>query len=78
MRTTVVTKEGRVCSFLAADHRTRACVGIHASLSSDRFEALEPNLLDRAVMARIFTRDERLQVAGDGSTSAVAPDEDEA
>ena len=36
------------------------------------------NLLDRPVVARTFTRDELLEVAEDGSTSAVAPDEDEA
>jgi len=78
MRTTVTTKEGQVCSFVAADDWTSECTGIHASLSGNRFEALEPNLLDRPVMARIFTGDERLQVAEDGSTSAVASDEDEA
>jgi hypothetical protein len=42
------------------------------------FEAPEPNLLGRPVMATIFTKDEPLKVDEDGSTSAVAPDEDEA
>jgi hypothetical protein len=78
MRTTVITKKGQVGFFLAADHGASECIGTGASLSGDRFEALEPNLLDRPVMARIFTGDERLEVAEDGSTSAVAPDEAEA
>jgi putative transposase len=42
MTTTVTTGEGPVCVFVAVDHCTSECVGIHASLSGNRFEALEP------------------------------------
>ena len=42
MTTTVTTEEGRVCVFVAVDHCTSECIGIHASLSGNRFEALEP------------------------------------
>jgi putative transposase len=40
--TTVTTGEGQVFVFVAADHCTAECVGIHASVSGNRFEALEP------------------------------------
>jgi transposase InsO family protein len=42
MTTTVTTEEGQVCVFVAVDHCTSECIGIHASLSGNRFEALEP------------------------------------
>jgi transposase InsO family protein len=42
MTTTVTTGEGQVCVFIAVDHCTAECIGIHASLSGNRFEALEP------------------------------------
>jgi transposase InsO family protein len=42
MTTTVTTDEGQVCVFIAVDHCTAECVGIHASKSGNRFEALEP------------------------------------
>jgi transposase InsO family protein len=42
MTTTVTTGEGQVCVFVAVDHCTSECVGIHAALSGNRFEALEP------------------------------------
>ncbi len=42
MTTTVTTGEGQVCVFVAVDHCTAECIGIHASLSGNRFEALEP------------------------------------
>jgi putative transposase len=42
MTTTVTTGEGQVCVFVAVDHCNSECVGIHASLSGNRFEALEP------------------------------------
>src|SRR5262245_50416519 len=42
MTTTVTTEEGQVCVFVAVDHCTAECIGIHASLSGNRFEALEP------------------------------------
>jgi putative transposase len=42
MTTTVTTEEGQVSVFVAVDHCTSECVGIHAALSGNRFEALEP------------------------------------
>jgi putative transposase len=39
---TVTTEEGQACGFVAVDHCTAECIGIHASLSGNRFEALEP------------------------------------
>jgi len=42
MTTTVTTEEGQVCVFVAVDHCTAECVGLHASKSGNRFEALEP------------------------------------
>jgi transposase InsO family protein len=42
MTTTVTTGEGQVCVFVAVDHCTSECIGIHAAKSGNRFEALEP------------------------------------
>lgn len=42
MTTTVTTGEGLVHVFVAVDHRTSECVGLHAAKRGDRFEALEP------------------------------------
>jgi transposase InsO family protein len=42
MTTTVTTGEWQVCVFIAVDHCTAECIGIHDSLSGNRFEALEP------------------------------------
>jgi transposase InsO family protein len=42
MTTTVTTGEGQVCVFIAVDHCTAECIGVHASKSGNRFEALEP------------------------------------
>lgn len=42
MTTTVTTNEGQVAVFIAVDHCSFECVGIHASNSATRFEALEP------------------------------------
>jgi transposase InsO family protein len=42
MTSTVTTEEGQVCVFVAVDHCTSECIGIHASLSGNRLEALEP------------------------------------
>lgn len=36
------TGEGQVCVFVAVDHCTAERIGIHASKSGNRFEALEP------------------------------------
>src|SRR5262249_20263882 len=36
------TEEGQLCVFVAVDHCTGECVGLHASHSGNRFEALEP------------------------------------
>src|SRR5690349_11574699 len=40
--TSVVTGEGQAAVFVAVDHGSAECVGIHASHRADRFEALEP------------------------------------
>jgi putative transposase len=40
--TSVMTGEGQAAVFIAVDHCSAECVGIHASQSADRFEALEP------------------------------------
>jgi putative transposase len=37
-----MTGEGQAAVFIALDHCSAECVGIHASRSADRFEALEP------------------------------------
>jgi transposase InsO family protein len=42
MTTTVTIGEGQVCVFIAVDHCTAECIGIHAAKSGSRFEALEP------------------------------------
>jgi putative transposase len=40
--TSVMTGEGQAAVFVTVDHCSAECVGIHASHSADRFEALEP------------------------------------
>src|SRR3954447_10195558 len=40
--TSVMTGEGQAAVFVAVDHCSAECVGIHASGRADRFEALEP------------------------------------
>ena len=40
--TTTVTGEGQAAVFVAVDHRSADCVGIHAAGRATRFEALEP------------------------------------
>jgi hypothetical protein len=40
--TSVMTGEGQAAVFVAVDHCSAECLGIHASLSAGRFEALEP------------------------------------
>jgi putative transposase len=40
--TSVMTGEGQAAVFVAVDHCSAECVGLHASRSADRFEALEP------------------------------------
>jgi putative transposase len=40
--TSVMTGEGQAAVFITVDHCSAECVGIHASRSADRFEALEP------------------------------------
>ena len=55
--TSVMTGEGQAAVFVAVDHCSAECVGIHASRSADRFEALEP--VRQAVRERFgtFARD---------------------
>ena len=40
--TSVTTGEGQAAVFITVDHCSAECVGIHASRSADRFQALEP------------------------------------
>ena len=40
--TTTITGEGQAAVFIAIDHRSADCVGIHAARHANRFEALEP------------------------------------
>jgi transposase InsO family protein len=40
--TTTVTGEGQAAVFVAVDHCSAECAGIHAALRATRFEALEP------------------------------------
>lgn len=42
MTTTMTIEEGIAHAFVAVDHCTCECVGIHAAKSGNRFEALEP------------------------------------
>lgn len=39
---TVTTEEGTAAIFIAVEHATAECVGIHAARAATRFEALEP------------------------------------
>src|SRR5688572_7055887 len=40
--TTAVTGEGQVAAFVAVDHYSAECVGLHAARRTTRFEAIEP------------------------------------
>lgn len=40
--TTTITGEGQAAVFIAIDHRSAECVGIHADRRATRFQALEP------------------------------------
>jgi putative transposase len=42
LTTTVTTEQGTAHVFVAVDHCTCECVGLHAAKSGNRFEALEP------------------------------------
>lgn len=42
LTTTITIEEGQVSVFVAVDHCTMECVGIHAARAATRFEALEP------------------------------------
>jgi len=42
MTATVTVEHGQVAVFIAVDHRSAECVGIHAALHGTRHEALEP------------------------------------
>ena len=42
MTATVTVAEGAACVFVAVDHCTTECIGLHAAKRGNRFEALEP------------------------------------
>ncbi len=46
---TATVEEGQVTVFVAADHCTTECVGLHAAKKATRFEALEPVRLQASV-----------------------------
>ena len=48
--TATITGEGQAAVFVAVDHRSAECVGLHAARRATRFEALEP--LRRGVRRR--------------------------
>jgi transposase InsO family protein len=74
--TTVLTGEGQAAVFVAVDHGSTECVGIHASRRAPRFEALEP--IRQGVRQRFggFDRDiaARLAVRHDHGSQYVAHD----
>jgi putative transposase len=55
--TSVMTGAGQATVFIAVDHCSAECVGLHASRRADRFEALEP--VKQAVRERfgVFAKD---------------------
>ena len=55
--TSVMTGEGQAAVFIAVDHCSAECVGLHASRSADRFEALEPVRQARARALRRLRKD---------------------
>lgn len=42
LTTTMTTRDGQVGVFIAVDHCTAECIGIHAAKRATRYEALEP------------------------------------
>jgi transposase InsO family protein len=42
LTTTITLNEGTACVFVAVDHCTGECIGLHAAKRGTRFEALEP------------------------------------
>ena len=55
--TTTWTGEGQVAVFIAVDHHSAECVGIHAARRATRFEALEPIRQDVRHSFGAFGRD---------------------
>ena len=53
MTATVTVGEGAACVFVAVDHCTTECIGLHAAKRGTRFEALEP--IRQGVRARFGT-----------------------
>ena len=60
--TTTWTGEGPAAVFVAIDHRSAECVGIHAAHHATRFEALEP--LRQGVQRHLGAFDEERLTAG--------------
>jgi putative transposase len=59
--TTTITGEGQAAVFIAVDHCSAECVGIHAAQRATRFEALEPI---RQGVCRYFGRFAKAAVRG--------------
>jgi transposase InsO family protein len=74
--TSVMTGEGQAAVFIAVDHCSAECVGVHASSSANRFEALEP--VKQAVRERFgaFAKDiaRGLQLRHDHGSQYVSHD----
>jgi putative transposase len=62
--TTTWTEEGPAAVFIAVDHASAACVGIHAAARATRFEALEPIHQGRAPPLRRDGPGQRLRPGG--------------
>jgi hypothetical protein len=59
--TSAVTAEGQASIFVAVDHCSAECIGIHAARRAIRFEALEP--IRQGVRACLQRRDRRLHLS---------------
>ena len=73
MTTTVTTEEGMASVFVAVDHCSVDCVGIHAAKSGNRFEAL-PIRGGRRALRRLGGVAEGLKVRHDHGPAYLSDD----
>jgi transposase InsO family protein len=69
--TTTITGEGQVAVFIAIDHCSAECVGIHAAQRATRFEALEP--IRQSLPPRRRGACAIISAASPGTSPAVSP-----